>query len=193
MFFTIQVFIGLTMVAISISQRISLSPDSSKADIAAASIFAIIDRESKIDSSVESGRVLDNVKGDIELRHVSFKYPARPDVQIFQDLCLSIRAGKMVALVGESGSGKSTVIALLQRFYDPDSGEITLDGVEIKSLQLKWLRKQTGLVSQEPILFNDTIRANIAYGKGGEASESEIISSAELSNAHGFISALQQV
>ncbi|CDY27510.1 BnaC04g51510D [Brassica napus] len=187
-----RVFFALTMAAMAISQSSSLSPDSSKADIAAASIFAIIDRESKIDPSVESGRVLDNVKGDIELRHVSFKYPARPDVQIFQDLCLSIRAGKTVALVGESGSGKSTVIALLQRFYDPDSGEITLDGVEIKSLRLKWLRQQTGLVSQEPILFNETIRANIAYGKGGDASESEIVSAAELSNAHGFISGLQQ-
>jgi len=98
-----------------------------------------------------------------------------------------------IALVGESGSGKSTVIALLQRFYDPDSGQITLDGVEIKTLQLKWLRQQTGLVSQEPVLFNETIRANIAYGKGGDATETEIVSAAELSNAHGFISGLQQV
>ncbi|KAF3558199.1 hypothetical protein F2Q69_00010291 [Brassica cretica] len=187
-----RVFFALTMAAVAISQSSSLSPDSSKADIAAASIFGIIDRESKIDPSVECGRVLDTVKGDIELRHVSFRYPSRPDVQIFQDLCLSIRAGKTVALVGESGSGKSTVIALLQRFYDPDSGEITLDGVEIKTLRLKWLRQQTGLVSQEPILFNETIRANIAYGKGGDASESEIVSAAELSNAHGFISGLQQ-
>ncbi|XP_022568116.2 LOW QUALITY PROTEIN: ABC transporter B family member 21 [Brassica napus] len=187
-----RVFFALTMAAVAISQSSSLSPDSSKASNAAASIFAVIDRKSKIDPSDESGRVLDNVKGDIELRHVSFKYPSRPDVQIFQDLCLSIRAGKTIALVGESGSGKSTVIALLQRFYDPDSGQITLDGVEIKTLQLKWLRQQTGLVSQEPVLFNETIRANIAYGKGGDASETEIISAAELSNAHGFISGLQQ-
>ena len=85
------------------------------------------------------------------------------------------------------------MIALLQRFYDPDSGQITLDGVEIKTLQLKWLRQQTGLVSQEPVLFNETIGANIAYGKGGDASETEIISAAELSNAHGFISGLQKV
>ena len=100
-----------------------------------------------------------------------------------------------VALVGESGSGKSTVISLLQRFYDPDSGNITLDGVELKSLQLKWLRQQMGLVGQEPVLFNDTIRANIAYGKGSEeaASESEIIAAAELANAHKFISSIQQV
>jgi len=98
-----------------------------------------------------------------------------------------------VALVGESGSGKSTVIALLQRFYDPDSGQITLDGVEIQNLKLKWLRQQMGLVSQEPVLFNDTIRANIAYGKEGNANEAEVITAAKLANAHGFISGLQQV
>jgi len=97
-------------------------------------------------------------------------------------------------LVGESGSGKSTVISLLQRFYDPDSGHITLDRVELKKLQLKWVRQQMGLVGQEPVLFNDTIRSNIAYGKGGdEASEAEIIAAAELANAHGFISSIQQV
>ena len=71
----------------------------------------------------------------------------------------------MVALVGESGCGKSTVIALLERFYDPDSGMVTLDGVDIKNLKVSWLRQQMGLVSQEPVLFNDTIRANIADRK----------------------------
>ncbi|KAG7652820.1 AAA+ ATPase domain [Arabidopsis suecica] len=189
-----QVFFALTMAAIGISQSSTFAPDSSKAKVAAASIFAIIDRKSKIDSSDETGTVVENVKGDIELRHLSFTYPARPDIQIFRDLCLTIRAGKTVALVGESGSGKSTVISLLQRFYDPDSGHITLDGVELKKLQLKWLRQQMGLVGQEPVLFNDTIRANIAYGKGSEeaATESEIIAAAELSNAHKFISSIQQ-
>lgn len=87
------------------------------------------------------------------------------------------------------------MISLLQRFYDPDSGHITLDGVELKNLQLKWLRQQMGLVGQEPVLFNDTIRANIAYGKGSgdTATESEIIAAAELANAHKFISSIQQV
>lgn len=85
------------------------------------------------------------------------------------------------------------MIALLERFYDPDSGHITLDGIDIQKFQLKWLRQQMGLVSQEPILFNDTIRANIAYGKGGNADEAEIIAAAELANAHRFISGLQQV
>lgn len=85
------------------------------------------------------------------------------------------------------------MISLLQRFYDPDSGHITLDGIEIQRMQVKWLRQQMGLVSQEPVLFNDTVRANIAYGKGGDATEAEIIAAAELANAHQFISSLQKV
>ncbi|KAL3652976.1 ABC transporter B member 11 [Castilleja foliolosa] len=187
-----RVFFALTMAAVAISQSSTLAPDSSKANNAAASIFSILDRKSKIDSSNESGMKLESVKGEIELRHVGFKYPTRPDVQIFRDLNLTIRSGKTIALVGESGSGKSTVVQLLQRFYDPDSGEITLDGIEIRRFQLKWLRQQMGLVSQEPILFNETIRANIAYGKDGDASEAEIIAAAEQANAHQFISGLGQ-
>ncbi|KAJ6710158.1 ATP-DEPENDENT PERMEASE MDL1 MITOCHONDRIAL [Salix koriyanagi] len=187
-----QVFFALTMAAIGISQSSSFAPDSSKAKAAAASIFSIIDRKSKIDPSDESGTTLDNVKGEIELRHISFKYPARPDIEIFRDLSLAIHSGKTVALVGESGSGKSTVISLLQRFYDPDSGHITLDGIDIQSLKLKWLRQQMGLVSQEPVLFNETIRANIAYGKEGNATEAEIVDASELANAHKFICSLQQ-
>lgn len=187
-----RVFFALTMAAVGISQSSSFAPDSSKAKTAAASIFSIIDRKSKIDPSDESGETIDDVKGEIQLRHVSFKYPSRPDVQIFRDLSLTIHSGKTVALVGESGSGKSTVIALLQRFYDPDAGHITLDGVELQRLKLKWLRQQMGLVSQEPVLFNDTIRANIAYGKEGNATEAEILEASELANAHKFISSLQQ-
>ncbi|KAF4370235.1 hypothetical protein CsatB_005808 [Cannabis sativa] len=187
-----KVFFALTMAAVGISQSSSFAPDSSKAKVAAASIFSIIDRKSQIDPSDESGETLNDVKGEIHLRHVSFKYPLRPDIQIFKDLSLTIHSGKTVALVGESGSGKSTVIALLQRFYDPDSGHITLDGVELQKLKLKWLRQQMGLVSQEPVLFNDTIRANIAYGKEGEASEAEILAASELANAHKFISSLHQ-
>ncbi|XP_074268046.1 ABC transporter B family member 21-like [Silene latifolia] len=187
-----RVFFALSMGAIGISHSSSLAPDTSKAKSAAASVFSILDRKSKIDPSDESGTTLEQVKGDIEFQHVSFTYPSRPDVKIFRDFCLNIHHGKTVALVGESGSGKSTVVSLLQRFYDPDSGCITIDGVEIQKFQLQWLRQQIGLVSQEPILFNDTIRANIAYGKGGDATEAEIIAAADQANAHKFISSLQQ-
>ncbi|KAF7837631.1 ABC transporter B family member 11-like [Senna tora] len=187
-----QIFILGCVPSIGLSQSSSLAPDSSKAKSSAASIFAILDRKSKIDPSDDSGMILDGLKGEIEFHYVSFKYPTRPDIQVFRDLSLNIHSGKTIALVGESGSGKSTVISLLQRFYDPDSGHITLDGIEIQKLQVKWLRQQMGLVSQEPVLFNDTIRANIAYGKGGDVTEAEIMAAAELANAHNFISSLQQ-
>ncbi|KAK1406637.1 hypothetical protein QVD17_42119 [Tagetes erecta] len=187
-----RVFFALTMAALAVTESSSFAPDANKAKSSAVSVFALLDRKSKIDPSDESGLTLDSVKGEIEIRHVSFRYPTRPDFEIFHDLCLTIRSGKTVALVGESGSGKSTVIQLLQRFYNPDSGCITLDGIELQKFQLKWLRLQMGLVSQEPVLFNDTIRANIAYGKDGEATESEIIAASELANAHKFISGLHQ-
>ncbi|CAN1333212.1 ABC transporter B family member 11 [Linum perenne] len=186
-----QVFFALTMVSTGVAQS-NLGIDTSKAKAATASVFSIIDRKSRIDPSDESGTTLEDVEGEIEFVHVSFKYPSRPDVQIFRDINLAIHSGQTVALVGESGSGKSTVLALLQRLYDPDSGHITLDGIEINKLQLKWLRKQMGLVGQEPSMFNDTIRANIAYGKQGNATEAEIVSASELANAHMFISGLQQ-
>ena len=93
--YALQVFFALTMAAIGISQTSSFAPDSSKAKNAAASIFAILDKKSKIDPSEESGMKLDDVKGEIELRHVSFKYPSRPDIQIFRDLNLKIHSGKV--------------------------------------------------------------------------------------------------
>ena len=91
----LQVFFALAMVGMGVSQSDSLAPDSGKAKTAAASVFALLDRKSKIDPSDESGMTLDNVKGEIELRHVSFRYPTRPDIEIFRDLCLSIHAGKV--------------------------------------------------------------------------------------------------
>ncbi|KAI7745067.1 hypothetical protein M8C21_034033 [Ambrosia artemisiifolia] len=187
-----RVFYALTMAAVAVSHSGKFAPDTSKAKSSVASVFAILDRESEIDPSDESGMMLHHVKGEIEFRHVSFRYPTRPDVEIFHDLCLTINSGKTVALVGESGSGKSTIISLLQRFYNPVSGCITLDGYELQKFQLKWLRLQMGLVSQEPVLFNDTIQANIAYGKDGDATEAQILAASELANAHGFISGLHQ-
>ncbi|KAJ0829582.1 putative ABC-type xenobiotic transporter [Helianthus annuus] len=187
-----RVFFALMLAALIVSQSSAFGPDTTKAKSSANSVFAILDRESEIDSSDESGLTLETVKGEIEIRHVSFRYPTRPDVEIFRDLCLTIHSGKTVALVGESGSGKSTVIQLLQRFYNPDSGCITLDGTELHNFQLKWLRLQMGLVSQEPVLFNGTIRANIAYGKDGDATEAEILAASELANAHNFISGLHE-
>lgn len=185
-----KVFFCLTMTAIGVSQTSALAPDTNKAKDSTASIFEILDSKPTIDSSSNEGVTLETVKGDIELQHVSFRYPTRPNIQIFKDLCLSIPAGKTVALVGESGSGKSTVISLLERFYDPNFGRILLDGLDLKTFRLSWLRQQMGLVGQEPILFNESIRANIGYGKEGGATEDEIIAAANAANAHNFISSL---
>ncbi|XP_019190190.1 PREDICTED: ABC transporter B family member 9-like [Ipomoea nil] len=187
-----KVFFALAMTATGVSQASAMAPDLNKAKDSATSIFDILDRKPKIDSSSDQGTTLSSVRGDIELEHVEFKYPTRPDIQIFKDMCLTMPAGKTCALVGESGSGKSTVIGLVERFYDPDSGEVFLDGVPIRKLKLSWLRQQMGLVSQEPVLFNETIRNNIAYGKHGNVTEEEIIEAAKSSNAHNFISSLPQ-
>ncbi|XP_037473228.1 ABC transporter B family member 5-like [Triticum dicoccoides] len=187
-----KAYFALVLAMIGASQTSAMASDSAKANDSATSIFKILDRKSQIDSSSEEGSTMELVKGDIDFMHISFKYPSRPDVQIFSDFTLNIPSRKTVALVGQSGSGKSTVIALLERFYDPDSGVILLDGVEIKNLKLSWLRDQMGLVSQEPVLFNDTIRANIAYGKHEEVTEEEIAAAAKAANAHEFISSMPQ-
>ncbi|CAM0908393.1 unnamed protein product [Alopecurus aequalis] len=187
-----KVFYALVLATIGVSRTSAMASDSTKAKDSAISIFALLDRKSEIDSSSNEGLTLDEVNGNIDFQHVSFKYPTRPDIQIFSNFTLHIPSGKTVALVGESGSGKSTIIGLLERFYNPDSGTITLDGVEINKFNINWLRDQMGLVSQEPLLFNDTIRANISYGKDGEVTEEELLAAAKASNAHEFVSSLPQ-
>ncbi|CAM0947472.1 unnamed protein product [Alopecurus aequalis] len=187
-----RVIFALTFAAAGISQASALTSNATKAKDSAISVFSILDRKSKIDTISDEGLTLENVSGHIDFTNVSFKYPTRPDVQIFNDFTLHIPSRKTIALVGESGSGKSTIIALLERFYDPYSGRISLDGVEIKSLRISWLRDQMGLVGQEPVLFNDTIRANITYGKHGEVTEEEVMAVTKAANAHEFISSLPQ-
>jgi ATP-binding cassette, subfamily B (MDR/TAP), member 1 len=124
----------------------------------------------------------------LELRDVVFRYPSRPEAVVFNKLNLTVEAGTTVALVGASGNGKSTVVSLLERFYDPESGAVLLDGRDIRELNVQWLRKTIGLVSQEPVLFSGTIADNIAYGKPG-ASMQEIIAAAKMANAHDFVTA----
>jgi ATP-binding cassette subfamily B (MDR/TAP) protein 1 len=154
-------------------------------------IMEVIKRVPKIDSDSMEGEILEHVSGNVEFKHVEFAYPSRPESIIFKDFCLEIPAGKAVALVGGSGSGKSTVISLLQRFYDPLGGEILIDGVAIDKLQLKWVRSQMGLVSQEPALFATTIKENILFGKE-DATMEEVVEAGKASNAHNFICQLPQ-
>ena len=110
-------------------------------------MFETIDRKPKIDVYDTNGLALEDIQGDIELKDIHFRYPARPDVQIFSGFSLEIPRGATAVLVGESGSGKSTVRSLIERFYDPQAGEVLIDSVNIKQFQLKWIRKKIGLVS----------------------------------------------
>ncbi|TQE00710.1 hypothetical protein C1H46_013649 [Malus baccata] len=158
---------------------------------AAYKMFETISRNPTIDPYDTSGIVLQDVKGDVELKDVYFRYPARPDVQIFAEFSLYVPSGTTTALVGQSGSGKSTVIGLVERFYDPEAGEVLIDGVDLKKLQLKAIREKIGLVSQEPNLFTTTIRENIKYGKD-DATDEEIRRATELANAAKFIDRLPQ-
>ncbi|CAK8533573.1 unnamed protein product [Lathyrus sativus] len=163
----------------------------SEASVAGERIMEVIKRVPKIDSENMEGEVLEKVSGEVEFNHVEFVYPSRPESVILNDFCLKVPSGKTVALVGGSGSGKSTVISLLQRFYDPISGEILFDGVAIHKLQLKWLRSQMGLVSQEPALFATSIKENILFGRE-DATYEDVVDAAKASNAHNFISILPQ-
>ncbi|RYR62967.1 hypothetical protein Ahy_A04g020738 [Arachis hypogaea] len=125
------------------------------------------------------------------MKDINFRYPARPNVQIFAGFSLCVPNGTTAALVGQSGSGKSTVISLLERFYDPNAGEVLTDGVNLKNFQFRWIREQIGLVSQEPTLFTASIKDNIAYGKES-ATDEEIMTAITLANAKKFIDKLPQ-
>jgi ATP-binding cassette subfamily B protein len=137
----------------------------------------------------ESTAPLERFQGEIELRNITFAYPTRPDSIVLRDFNLSAKAGQRIALVGPSGSGKTTSVSLLFRFYDPASGEVLIDGKNVRDLSLTTLRRNLALVPQEVLLFGGTIRENIAYGKPG-ASEEEIVSAAKQANAHDYITAL---
>lgn len=163
---------------------------------AAAKLYDTIDRIPYIDSSDSGGLKPKKVEGHITFENVKFNYPSRPNVAVVRDLSISFPAGETTALVGASGSGKSTTVALVERFYDPLAGVVKLDNINIKQLNIKWLRSQIGLVSQEPVLFATTIKGNVAHGLIGTeyeyASEEKkftlIKNACGMANADGFIS-----
>ncbi|KAJ5611716.1 Leptomycin B resistance protein [Penicillium herquei] len=167
---------------------------------AAVKVYDTIDRVSPINPELETGDRLEHIEGRIELRGIKHIYPSRPEVCVMDNVDMLIPAGKKTALVGASGSGKSTIVGLIERFYNPVAGEILLDGHDISTLNLKWLRQQISLVGQEPTLFGTTIYQNIAHGLIGTTYQDEspdlqkqrIIDAAKMANAHDFISALPE-
>ncbi|KAG1889242.1 P-loop containing nucleoside triphosphate hydrolase protein [Suillus subluteus] len=167
---------------------------------AAAKLFATIERVPDIDSENPGGLKPPKAIGEITFQEVKFSYPSRSDVPILKGINITFPAGKTTALVGASGSGKSTIVSLTERFYDPLSGSVMFDGTDLRELNIKWLRSQIGLVSQEPVLFATTISGNVAHGLIGtqyeDASDEEkfrLIKAACIkSNADDFISRLPQ-
>lgn len=181
---------GLLFAGMMLGNVSATMPDVSKSKVAATKIFRLLDRETKIDPTDESGET-GRINGGVETKSIKFEYPTRPDVEVLRGVSLSISPGQTLALVGASGCGKSTIVGLLQRFYDADSGEIVIDKTRIEEYRVSSLRMQLGLVSQEPDLFNRSVRDNIAYGldhSDGTPVTDEMIERAALAaNADGFI------
>eukprot|EP00071_Canis_lupus_P015492 XP_005640242.1 bile salt export pump isoform X1 [Canis lupus familiaris] len=182
----VQIFLSILLGALNLGNASSCLEAFATGRAAATSIFHTIDRKPIIDCMSEDGYKLDRIKGEIEFHNVTFHYPSRPEVKILNNLSMVIKSGEMTAVVGSSGSGKSTALQLIQRFYDPSEGMVTLDGHDIRSLNIQWLRTQIGIVEQEPVLFSTTIAENIRYGRE-DATMEDIVRAAKAANAYNFI------
>ncbi|CAF1030751.1 unnamed protein product [Adineta steineri] len=157
-----------------------------EARVSAFMLWKIICEPSTINNDNEKGLIKEDLIGNIKFSNINFYYPSRIDTPILKNLSFDIQSGQTIALVGSSGSGKSTCIQLLQRFYDPQSGSIFLDEKQLNEYNINWLRQNIGVVSQEPILFQTTIRENILFGLNSATNE-QIEQAAKMANAHCFI------
>lgn len=175
----------------AVAQTLALAPDYHKAKLAAGNIYAVLKRTSTLDSSSKDGKELtDNTRGYIEFLKVSLQYRSRKDL-VLDGIDFEVQPHQNVAIVGPSGSGKTSAIQLLLRIYDYQSGAIQLDGNEIKRLNINSLRSKMGIVSQEPVLFDTTLRENIQYGDNSRLVPMvEVIEAAKKANIHSFIQAL---
>ncbi|XP_075140324.1 bile salt export pump-like [Leptodactylus fuscus] len=182
----LQVFFGVLVAAMNLGQASPCLEAFASGRAAATIIYETIEKTPVIDCMSKEGHKLDNVKGVIEFHDVNFHYPSRPDVKILSNLNFCIKPGETTAFVGPSGSGKSTAVQLIQRFYDPSDGKVTLDGHDIRTLNIQWLRSMIGIVEQEPVLFATTIAENIRYGRDGVTMD-DIITAAKEANAYNFI------
>lgn len=192
----INVFFAVLIGSFALGHAVPDFQTYSIATVSCHKLKQTLDRVPPIDSVAEGDTIpTSELKGHIHVQDVDFTYPSRPDNQVLHRMTLDIQPGTTVALVGESGSGKSTIIQILERFYNPSHGSITLDGRPIQSLQVKWLRRQIGLVGQEPVLFDGTVAENVAHGLLGSDLESlspevkreMIVQACQQANAHDFI------
>jgi len=182
------VFMGIMMGAMMLSSGSAFLNSFGEAIGAATKIFAIIERKPEI--SLDGGLIPDKpTEGHIEFQDVRFNYPSRPNVEVLKGISFKCLPGQTVALVGASGSGKSTTVQLLERYYNKKSGRILIDGKDIEDYNVKWIRSQIGIVSQEPTLFDNTVAKNIAIN-APNATQEQIEEAAKLANAHEFIKKL---
>lgn len=179
-------FLVLTLtIAGSIGQFSGLWTGLQEALGATRRLFEILDTTSDISESPQAIS-LPRVQGRIQIQALSFAYLDHPDDLILQDIELEIQPGEVLALVGPSGAGKTTLVNLIPRFFDPSQGSISIDGFDIRQVQVRSLREQIGLVPQETLLFGGTVRENILYGRL-EATQEELVEAARSANAHDFI------
>ncbi|CAG11905.1 unnamed protein product [Tetraodon nigroviridis] len=179
--------------AMAVGEANTYAPNYAKAKLAASHLMMLIYRKPLVDNLSEEGASPEKYDGNVLFEHVKFNYPSRPDVPILQGLNLKVQKGETLALVGSSGCGKSTTIQLLERFYDPREGRVLLDSVDTKELNIRWLRSQMGIVSQEPVLFDCSLAENIAYGDNSRSvAMDEIVAAAKAANIHSFIDGLPQ-
>ncbi|XP_074271903.1 putative ABC transporter B family member 8 [Silene latifolia] len=183
-----KTFFVLVSTGKVIAEAGSMTSDIAKGSAAVASVFKILDKPSQISVSRTK---LETLTGRIELKKVDFSYPTRPESLILREFSLEVKPGSSVGLVGRSGCGKSTVIGLIQRFYDVDRGAVKVDGVDIREFDVVWYRNHMALVSQDPVIYSGTIRDNVVLGKV-DASENEVVEAAKAANAHDFICSLKE-
>ncbi|KAM3180950.1 hypothetical protein ACTXT7_015299 [Hymenolepis weldensis] len=181
----IMVVFTMLIGAITIGQALSQIDAFNIAMTSAGEIFPIIDRIPPINKN-GSGTVLNALRGEITFKNVHFSYPTRRAAKVLNGLTLTIKGGQTVAIIGASGSGKSTVIQLIQRFYDADDGSILIDGHDIRELDITWFREQMGVVSQEPVLFAGTVTQNIRLG-APDATMDEVEEAAKQALVHEFV------
>ncbi|XP_022125383.2 ATP-dependent translocase ABCB1 [Pieris rapae] len=182
----IAVFFGVMMGSSNFGISSTLMEVFGVAKGAGAQIFNLIDNVPTIDPMRNRGAVPSSIEGNIELKNVVFHYPSRPDVPVLNGINITVKRGQSVALVGHSGCGKSTIIQLISRYYDTIDGSVHIDGNDVRDLSIRWLREQIGLVGQEPVLFNTTVRDNIRYGRE-DATNQAVEEAARQANAHQFI------
>ena len=184
----LAIFFGIITGMSSISMIAPINQSLSQGQAAMGRINQIVNLENR-ESSGKVKTPARELRGEIEFQNVTFAYPSAPERPVLKDVSFTIRPGKKFAIVGPSGSGKSTIIQLIERFYDPQEGSILLDGTDIKQFDLAHYRKLLGLVSQQPILFADTIRANMLIGldNSAQVSESQILDALERANVKDFI------